>query len=607
MEELKNWQSFNLINQSDIESAFQRMCTYLFCYTYEVENLSEEPNHPGIETYPVIYKGKNYGFQSKYFSSRTEYAQIDKSVETLLKSSYKSQVDVLVLYCNRKFSECNSFKEIKKKLTDSNIELMTVCDEEILRQISLNKYYVIYNLFFRKSSILDNYKFQTSSNEEIDEIINNHFIDLSLNDLRLSAFLDKKINEKTVLIEGDAGSGKSVAMYYLYRQINALDEDKYNQAAKLAFKKHQTIYINFKTHPHDCKMLINNIIKEIETNFNNHKVTILFDGFDEISDSYAREMSIFIDEICHKDTIDRIFISCRSLSLKKHYLVHNISDLVIYKITPLSKEDKLNYAKSTLSNNDLAVFEKLIDTNELLSQVDDPLCLKYVIDNIPSIETSTDLFDLVKMTIEKNLGIYINELKILEPKIENTFLLISYIAFKIYNEEKNYISIYDLNNIVKTLYPKLNYDDINKFVNALKSCGLLIECADGLTFKHKRIFEYFLIEYIYNKYLQDIKILQEVNIFKQEDLFDNLFLNKLKKNINTGAPLNLVAEYNLFETYMNKNHSFGADENSIMYSNFFADALCSFDDQTIIDIMEVTRVHLPITSTTIEFIHFYIK
>lgn len=513
MEELKNWEYFNIINQTDIESAFQRMCTYLFCYTYDVRNLDEEPNHPGIETYPVSFNGKRYGFQCKYFANKTKYNQIDKSVNSLLNSVYKNQIDVFVLYCNKKFSICPSFNNIKKKLSDNGIELLTVCDDEILRQISSNKYYVIYRLFFTKHSL-----------------------------------------------------------------------HKYNQAAKLTSEKNQTLYINFKTSPHNCKSLINDIMKEIETSFNDHKVTILFDGFDEITDSYARELSIFIDEICHKEIINRIFVTCRSLSLKKHYLVHNIPNIKIYKINPLSLDNKLNYAKSSLSEDDFAVFKKLMDSNKLLSQVDDPLCLKYVIDNISLVETSTDIFDLVKLTLKKNL--IISEFEILEPKIEGVFEFISYIAFKIYSDDKNYISIYDLNNILKTKYPKLNYEGINKFANGLKSCGLLIECSDGLTFKHKRVFEYFLIEYIYNKYLQDINILQEVNIFKQEDLFDNLFISKLENNVSAGASLNLVAEYNLFKTYMNENSCFGADKNAIMYSDFFVDALCSFDDQTIIDIID---------------------
>ncbi|MEG0899504.1 MAG: hypothetical protein RSF40_07340, partial [Oscillospiraceae bacterium] len=588
MDELKNWETFNLVNCIDIKHAFQRMCTYLFCYTYDVENLDEEHNHPGIETYPITYKGERYGFQCKHFDNRNDYDQIHSSVDALLRSEYSDTLDYYVLYCNKYLNNCKNLKDIKNKLLTKNIKLIPVCNEEILREIASKKYYVIYNLFFKNYEFLDNYKFEKTKNLKFENIIENKFIDITLTNniqkVKLSNLPESTLPNKVIMIEGYAGSGKSIAMYYLYRFMTLTHENKFKQAAKLVHDKKQYIYINFKTHTHDCKESINKIINEIETDFKGHKAVIFFDGFDELSDSKASELATYINEIASKNCIKNIFISCRSLSIKKYYLTHNIANIDIYKIEPLSKADKLQYARKTLNTEHLKIFNNLLDNNKLLSEIEDPLCLKYITDNVMKIESDSTIFDLIKLSFEDKFNI--SKIKILENKKDSILYLIGNIAFEIYTKESNCISLNNLNKLIENKFPKLSYSDINNFVDEFKNCGFLIECDDGLTFQHKKVFEYFLIENIYQKYLYDINILAKTNLFKDEDLFENLFLNRLKSDAEKSTMPNLFIEYNLFKTYMGENFYYSTGTPAFMDTYFFADALCAFDDQTIIDLLE---------------------
>ena len=582
MEELKSWNEFERINKDNIKDAFQRMCTYLFCYTYNVKELCEEPNHPGIETYPITFDNKRYGFQCKHFDNRVDYDQIKASVESLLKSKYKNKLDSFILYCNKDLSECDSLAKIKGDLSKNNITLIIVSNNEILRLISTNKYYVIYYLFFKRSSLFDSYQFNTIQNSETDSIIKNRFIDIRLNGTKLTELEYKKIKGKVALIEGYAGSGKSVAMYYLYKKMANVDKDDFHKASFLSNAQTLFVFVDFKVHKHNCKSEIMSIVTEAETYFDTHKLVLFFDGFDEVTDEYAREFASFLSKLCGKSIIERVFISCRNISLKKHYLVHNLSDFEIFRIDALTAKDKLEYAQKVLGER-FFLFSKIAESETLIKNVDDPLCFSYVIDNIESVQNSSDIFELIKLSIEKK----IKAPEMLEPQTVNIWGFIGELALRMFKSNtSDSITQSELYELIELFFPKFTYNEINKMTTAIKTAGIIIECDRGIVFKHKRVYEYFLIECIFQKYLADITILDEVNIFKEEDLFENLFLNRLKQNIATTNSLSLISEYGLFKTYLNENECFGAAENSIMYSDYFVDALGSFDDQTIIDIIE---------------------
>ncbi len=60
---------------------------YIFFSRYvHTECIGADFNQAGLETEPVKYKGKFYGFQSKYFSPSMDYKQIEHSVQLALTS-----------------------------------------------------------------------------------------------------------------------------------------------------------------------------------------------------------------------------------------------------------------------------------------------------------------------------------------------------------------------------------------------------------------------------------------------------------------------------------------------------------------------------------------
>ena len=65
-----NWHHFMLKNPNPQE-AFETMCRNIFLRAYKVDShsFSANYNQTGLETEPVLYENKFYGFQCKYSAS----------------------------------------------------------------------------------------------------------------------------------------------------------------------------------------------------------------------------------------------------------------------------------------------------------------------------------------------------------------------------------------------------------------------------------------------------------------------------------------------------------------------------------------------------------
>lgn len=95
------------------------------------------PNNPGVEVEPVWNRNneKRISYQSKFFDNSTDYQQILHSVEETVKH-YAGQLDCVYLYCNKKLTPtAKPYVKAKGILQANNIELILVCDDEILDQV----------------------------------------------------------------------------------------------------------------------------------------------------------------------------------------------------------------------------------------------------------------------------------------------------------------------------------------------------------------------------------------------------------------------------------------------------------------------------------------
>lgn len=133
-----NWDQFRVCNRNT-RLAFEDMSRLLFRHRYLTSDteLIMNPNNPGIEVEPVWDREhkKRISYQSKFFDNNTDYQQILHSVEEMVKH-YAGQLDCVYLYCNRNLKlTAKTYVKARTLLENNNIELIPVCNDEILDQV----------------------------------------------------------------------------------------------------------------------------------------------------------------------------------------------------------------------------------------------------------------------------------------------------------------------------------------------------------------------------------------------------------------------------------------------------------------------------------------
>lgn len=154
MKKKTSWSNFECIH-SDVTDTFEQLCRVLFKRQF-LDNtcvLTSSPNHPGIEVSPIYSPKVNrtISFQAKYFLSRVDYSQIQKSVNKTIKK-YAGQLDVFYLYCNKDLTlTSQSYKRIESTLKSVDIELRVISNDEILTQVA--QYTDLQSFFFENHII----------------------------------------------------------------------------------------------------------------------------------------------------------------------------------------------------------------------------------------------------------------------------------------------------------------------------------------------------------------------------------------------------------------------------------------------------------------------
>ena len=154
MKKKTSWSNFESIH-SDITDTFEQLCRILFKRQFldNTSVLTSSPNHPGVEVSPIFSPKveKTIAFQSKYFSGRVDYSQIEKSVNKTIKK-YAGQLDVFYLYCNKDLTlTSQSYKRIESTLKRVDIELRVISNNEILTQVA--QYTDLQSFFFENHII----------------------------------------------------------------------------------------------------------------------------------------------------------------------------------------------------------------------------------------------------------------------------------------------------------------------------------------------------------------------------------------------------------------------------------------------------------------------
>lgn len=194
-----NWDSFKVYNQDarGIRFKFEDLCRQLFANenisgNKQFRYLHTNPNNPGLETEP-IYDEKNklwVGFQAKYFDDDSDYGQIKRSAENVVKY-YTGKVDLVFLFCNKSIkSTAKGFKDTVNLLKKSNIDLQLITNDAILDLV--RKKYPYLGLYYFGNHSLNQEWFKLHSShmfKELGERYNCYFNVDTESSMELSLFV----------------------------------------------------------------------------------------------------------------------------------------------------------------------------------------------------------------------------------------------------------------------------------------------------------------------------------------------------------------------------------------------------------------------------------
>jgi hypothetical protein len=593
------WEQFKL-KYEDYRQAFEDLCYYLFCRKFNIaEGIPADFNQTGLETYPILSKGKYYGFQAKFFDNGTNYNEIEKSVKNALKN-YKGRLDVICIYLNSDAKlGSKSAKKIERLATKNKVEIEWFTKSKFkvfLNQptnLDLAQFYfgIGDEIGFIKGSFPSVISTLLQSSEYIDLPLKEQSTDSSI----MTNQLGEKIlssEKKVFLITGHPGSGKSILMYKLFQEFGGLDKKDTKEMKKLIDRNGAIpMLVNLKNCASDS---LENIIRSRQKDFKirrgNIKFIYLLDGLDEIGEERADSMLSDIQALEGDANTKKIIISSRlgtrNLAMLKVYQ----SKIAEYKIDDLSSEyiDKFFEAKN--NNGKISKLNILKQDNaQILANAKDILLIRLLWDTIDELDKNSTVVDLFNYKLKlllsdpkhkKNL----EELDIPNPKEEQIISLNKELTFMLQKEFRFRFSINELQEVVLDKFPRITYKSANAIVEYLAKLFFDYQDSENqkfYTYQHRTYQEFFLAQKLKEEYDKDAAVLRKLNILPNQTFFEGLFLKYLKKVYKSEGNLIGLIELGVINEYLSIDRYWGADKPYYANSPDFIPALTSQNDSIL--------------------------
>jgi hypothetical protein len=313
----------------------------------------------------------------------------------------------------------------------------------------------------------------------------------------ITTFAQKLLNKKQhILIEGEAGSGKSVfSMKLAQKFINiAINELPTSKKSKEEPIKVPILITSLHLVKENIDDLVNNYYQDSTYNFT--PIVIIIDGLDEVSKQDRHSIVKKSTEYAIKHNISLIF-TCR----KNHNLIDNLEGFLHYEILAFEIAQAINYIKKLVINNDILLESLLKGLRQIQHQIPlYPMALSLLVDIVREHdEVPASISELYSKYInlalgEKDLSKGIEVL--FEYKIKKNFL--SELSYDLFFLKNTTVIEYDTffeftENYVKS-HPHIN--NATDFIDELKRSSLLtFDENNKIGFLHKSFLDYFIADH----------------------------------------------------------------------------------------------------------------
>lgn len=567
-----DWSDFQRKNK-DTHKAFEDMCRVIFLRGLgkTASDYEYNYNQPGIEINPIYNEkdGKWYGLQCKFSNSsdnKSLYKQIHNSLSQAHKR-YKGQLDVVFIYSNNPLQPTCTPKELRdgdtarvkiaRESEENGVKLEWVQHDKILDILREEKNSDLYRMYFCDSrerefvhsclTIDENTFFQSTE-----------FIDLKLSNDETIKTLAKKVNDiKIGVILGNAGTGKTMAMKYLYSEC-VLQYDAYLNGRFTESQKQVPIPIFIKLN--ECingnlEDLIRQRFKDYGLNYSDLNINYFYflDGLDEVSYYHLGPLVSGIMNLSKRSNVNGIFISSRSSSTNVTWLRQSMK-VTEYQIKKLCFGDIDNYF---MAKGDVAKRDRLgkLKNSKIINEIDDIFSAQLLWENVESLNGNISKVEIIQLAIDHwiDKSIAVTSWPLLKPHKPKIYLICEEIACRMQKQRILHVDVGIIQDILKLLFDLIDPHNIN--IVTEKIIDLFFEYTESgergsVVFKHRRFQEFFLYTKLEREYYHNPSIIRELNILHDRSFMVGFFLKTALKLSQERGDLNKFLCLKLLEYYL---------------------------------------------------------
>lgn len=582
-----NWDKFNVKNP-DKQNAFERMCRHLFMRKFKISgyDFTANYNQAGLETEPIKFDGKHYGFQCKYstnHNSTSFYKQVYDSLDKAFKI-YKDNLNEVYIYTNLDIKpECTKEELADQKLTTDRVKIQRMAKElnialtwikeenfsELLNEIGNLDIYRLYFSAQNEVAFMDS----NISIEDRTFLKSDSFLELQINGKGFKEIQDVILDNKISAVIGGAGTGKTEIMKKMYLHCSEKFLENYSKSANI---ESEAIPIPIFIRLRECLQGdLENLIRFRLQDYNislvdaGQKFSYFFDGLDEVSINDVVKIITTVKAIIGKENTKSVVISSRNSSPNLTFLQRDL-ELEIYKIDALNQNIIDLYFEKKI---DVTKIKKYTDIKEniqtLLEEIEDIFSINLLWKTIENINNETTKIDLILQSTNQLIDNHrkLVELNLPEIKSQSIETILADVSLLLQTERTLSISVSKFQDIIRARYFDLTYKEIDSIIHVLAEMFFDISSDEKKQFiysyKHRRYHEYFLYKKLSQTFYLNPFVFRELGLLTDKDFIINIFmLQELKESITEKDVLkNLSLRF--FEAYLGKEYWHGYENKYI--------------------------------------------
>lgn len=575
------------VKNSNFRLSFEELCYHLFCREFgAASGVRADFNEAGLETKPILYKGKHYGYQAKFFDPQIDYGQIEHSVDKALQY-FNGSLDVIHVYLNRPIGlSAKVPKKIEKKASAAGVKIEWRVPSHFTASLIKPENLDLAQLYFGHGNEFGFFKSNCDPDTTTLILSSTHLgIPLKGHAGKTPADVLKSMSGKAALIIGQPGTGKSILMHELLLCFGHVrSADLKAMRASIAKAKALPMLVNLK----DCvaetaENLIRNRQSDYGVRQSKSGFVYLFDGLDELSSEKADAALNHLAVLSKAATTKRIIVSCRSANPSRYLFGAYFPKAGQLELDSLTLSHVEDYFKRRDGGAKLPLFNDLkAKAPDFLGEIKDVFLLSLLWETVERLGPNYSILDLFRQKVvllldEPRFKKNIEELNLLDPKKDAILALNEDISLDFQKRFQYRFTRDELQLLILNKFPRLSYKDTNAIIAYLcsqffASTDPASSSQDSFIYQHRRYQEYFVARKLKGGYRANRRVIRN-DFLSNGDFLQGVFLPFLRQEYERDGDLAGILELNLIDVYLGKHPGFGADAPGYSLSSSFVPAI----------------------------------